>query len=57
VRKNYVTAVTCIYAAIILLVVSVLRAPVALRAALWIIAIVVFATVLSKLRKGLPAGH
>jgi hypothetical protein len=57
VRKNYVTAVTCIYAAIILLVVSVLRAPVALRAALWIIAIVVFATVLSKLRKGLTAGH
>lgn len=56
-RKNYVTAVTCIYTAIILLVVSVLRTPIALRAALWIVAIVVFGTVLSKLRKDVTAGH
>jgi hypothetical protein len=57
VRKNYVTAVTCIYTAIILLVVSVLKASLALRAALWIVAIIVFGTVLSKLRKGVTTGH
>jgi hypothetical protein len=57
VRKNYVAAVTCIYTAIILLVVSVLKAPLALRAALWIVAIIVFCTVLSKLRKDVTTGH
>jgi hypothetical protein len=56
-RKNYVTAVTFIYAAIILLVVSVLRAPVALRAALWVAAIVVFGAVLRNLRQELKASH
>jgi hypothetical protein len=57
VRKNYVTAVSCIYTAIILLVVSVLKAPIALRAALWIVAIIVFGAVLSKLRKDVTARH
>lgn len=54
-RKNYVTAVTCIYTAIILIIVSVLRAPIALRAGLWIVAIVVFGSVLSNLRKDVRA--
>lgn len=57
VRKNYVTAVTCIYTGIILLVVSVLRAPFALRAGLWIAAIVVFGSVLGKLRKDVRTGE
>jgi hypothetical protein len=55
VRKNYVTAVTCIYTVIILIIVSVLKAPIALRAGLWIAAIVVFGSVLSNLRKDVRA--
>jgi hypothetical protein len=48
--KNYHVLVICGYVAILALILTILRAPVALRVGLWVVAAIWFAAVLRRIR-------